>query len=140
MICFEAREFYECHNVVAAATRTTRLNRKEFENILDKMAIYSQTGNINEYILSHADFHSLIAVYANNRILFRAFENLSNLFSFQMELLNTYQELPKRSIPQHTKIYEHIKNKNPDMAKKVVIEHLRETRSNWKKCISNEPF
>jgi len=137
---FEAREFYECNNLVAAAGKITKRGLGEFESVLSTMSNQVQAKDLNGYIQSHFEFHSMIAIYTENSILIRAFENIKQLFLFQTEILNRYPGVIERSYPEHIEIYEQIKNKKPQLAKMTMTKHIKNAQKSWENHIKIDPF
>jgi len=137
---FEAREFFECNNVVAAVKMADEQDCDEIDRQLRKMAKQIQTGDLNGYIQSHFEFHKSISIYTKNRILIKSFDNLQKLVLFHMEILNRYPGVPQRSFPEHITIFEHIKNKESDLAKKAMENHIRKAHTTWKKYIAIDSY
>lgn len=131
----EIQDFYEFRAELEgmaaelAAKRGTDRDLHHIEQILLKTKMFiqhEQAGEQSTFIRYNNEFHQLIANASQNRVLVHSLEqiqtkiNLLRVYSWYKENNNR----PKETLYQHQQIFEAIKNRNPQLARKKVHEHI----------------
>lgn len=128
---FFVRENIESQAAKSAALHASDEDIKELELIIEKEAEIRQSGDIIAYSSINEDFHACVAKISKNRYLQQFSQYIfwrSNLYVFfyqyKFKLKKKGSEL-KDSPLQHIKILKAIKNRNPEEAEAMMLEHVR---------------
>lgn len=114
-----------------AALRATEEDIENLENIIE-----ISINQINEGIYFTPtvgfSFHMELAKIANNEILWKFLESITlELLSLRKVIMNKHnKEDLLNEINEHKEIFEFIKSKNPEQAKKTMQDHLKNAQSN----------
>ena len=114
-----------------AALRATEEDIENLENIIE-----ISINQINEGIYFTPtvgfSFHMELAKIANNEILWKFLESITlELLSLRKVIMNKHnKEDLLNEINEHKEIFEFIKSKNPEQAKKTMHDHLKNAQSN----------
>lgn len=128
---FETREALECQAAMLAARRHTKEDLEALSQAISAMDNSLEKGS--QEINLTQNFHSLIVQAAHNRVLFRVFESLCELFTFsRKEIL---MDLKRREIEftYHKSIYERIAARDEEGAARVMREHMRSAMEHARK-------
>lgn len=128
---FFARENIESQTAKSAAINASDEEIEKLGIIIEKEADIRQSGNLVTYSSINQSFHTYVATISKNRYLQQFSEFIfwrSNSYVF----LNHYRfklkikgDEFKDSPQQHLKIFSAIKNRNPEEACKLMLEHVR---------------
>ena len=135
---FEARRILEEGLVQKAAINSN-------ENKIEKLKYYLNEAeknmeNKNKFMHSEFIFHQIIFELANNKLLNPVMTSINNLLlvleKYEKEYLSI--EDRKKSLKQHIDIYNAIKEKNPEKARKAMHLHLESMQLRLEKMEINE--
>ncbi|MBS4023797.1 MAG: FadR family transcriptional regulator [Dethiobacter sp.] len=122
----EVRAILEGESAALAAKRSTAEDIEKIGGILDKMEQDVLSGSIGE--VSDAQFHLAIAEAADNKVLARLMNTVSDLIVETMRYSRQRMFLTpgnkEKLLSQHKEIFNAIKSREPDTARKVMINHL----------------
>lgn len=122
----EVRLGLECNSVVMAARRASEEDIRDLEKSLGEMAREVQEGGLG----SGADmaFHMAIAYSTKNIVQICIMKSLYDLLFHgireNLNLLYTRHENRLKVIDQHTRIFEAIRDRNPDAADGAMQDHI----------------
>jgi GntR family transcriptional repressor for pyruvate dehydrogenase complex len=125
---FELRRIFETASARMAAERATEAEVSQLKTALEKMkeGLNLQDSETGEEF--DTAFHYTVAEATHNALLFRLFRTISEDFSRSVSVarrqLYTDQHNPQKIIDQHRRIYDAIKNHDPDKAAQAMFEHL----------------
>ncbi len=125
---YEIRKIFESASAYLAAERATPINLAKIEDYLNKMNAAMSINDSEKGEDTDTEFHYAIAESTHNSWLLRLLYTISD--SFHKTLSVARKELyltpghPEVLIQQHTNIYEAIRDKNPILARKSMMEHL----------------
>ena len=119
---FETRKIIE---VALTKLAVENASETDLENMRD--ALIDSKNNLNDprkYINTEMDFHNAIFEGSGNRMLFAFMQSLDNLLIEAREkTVFAYLDL-EDSLQQHTRIFDAIKERDPDKAGKAMLDHL----------------
>ena len=119
---FETREMLEVKLVKLAAEKATNKDIERINSILEKGKVF--LNNPEEFSFLESEFHNAIFKAARNRLLAAMMDSINEvLFERKKKSLLLFSDY-KKILKQHTNIFAAIKNKDPDKAGKVMLEHL----------------
>jgi GntR family transcriptional repressor for pyruvate dehydrogenase complex len=122
----EFRAVIETWAVGMAALRADESQIQELKNIVNSMR--ERAKQKNTFYDLDARFHILIAKASNNIIYFHVAQTIYNLF-FEMSRLYAEKVFNPREaeirVKRHADIFQAIKKRNPDEARKLMQDHLR---------------
>jgi GntR family transcriptional regulator, transcriptional repressor for pyruvate dehydrogenase complex len=121
----EARALLERDLAGLAAERASSEELAAIEEAIELMAQKIKSG---ESVLD-ADmaFHLAISRAAHNEVLGNAAQLLRNLMKYWLDLKLRLPNVPKSAMQLHRTIYQAIRDRNADAARKFMWEHLHET-------------
>jgi GntR family transcriptional regulator, transcriptional repressor for pyruvate dehydrogenase complex len=133
----EIRKIFETSTASMAAERATEEEIDEIRMAYEKMEEsinFNDSEKGEEYDIV---FHYAIAEATHNALLIRLFrtisENFSRSISTARRQLYIDEHNPQLILDQHRRILEAIKNHNPQLAAKVMLEHLIHTEHEMNK-------
>ncbi|MDF2570910.1 MAG: lutR 1 [Sporomusa sp.] len=122
----EVRKILEIEAAALAATRATPADLETIKNALISMLEEVRAGGIGD--MADAAFHFSIAKAANNPVLIRLMNAISDLltktFRTSRQKLFLIENMPTLLHQSHFEIYEAIAAHNPRLAKRKMQEHL----------------
>jgi len=119
---FGTRKIIEVALAKLAALNANKADINKMKNTL-KIA-EDNLNNPRNYVLVEMEFHDDIFKAAGNRVLSAIMASINNLLLESREKsANLFANL-KDSLNQHTKIFEAIKEKDPDKAGNAMLDHL----------------
>lgn len=128
---FSVRENIESQSARFAAIHASDEEIKELELIIEKEADIRKSGNIVAYSSINENFHKCVAKISKNRYLQQFNQYIfwrSNIYVFfyhyKFKLKKKGDKL-KDSPLQHLKIITAIKNRKPEEAGELMLEHVR---------------
>jgi DNA-binding FadR family transcriptional regulator len=126
----EMREIIEPAAAVTAARRRTDVQLAAIETAYEAMAAAE---DLDAWTTADLAFHEAVLQATNNELL-------TSLFSVIETALGTYFVLSarnsanfKNALPQHLKVYEAIRRRQPEVARQAMIKMVSDSRSNIKK-------
>lgn len=126
----EMREIIEPAAAVNAARRRTDQQLAAIESAYEAMAAAE---DLDAWTVADLAFHEAVLQATNNELL-------ASLFSVIETALGTYFVLSarnsanfKNALPQHFKVYEAIRRRQPEVARQAMIKMVSDSRSNIKK-------
>lgn len=126
MQLLEVRKILEVETAGLAATRGTSANLEALRRAVNNMMDEVLKGEIGD--AADADFHFAIAAAANNPVLVKVMNTISDLmqhtFRTSRQKLFIIENMPMVLYNAHVGIYEAIASKNPNLARLRMREHL----------------
>jgi GntR family transcriptional regulator, transcriptional repressor for pyruvate dehydrogenase complex len=119
---FETRKYIEVLLAKLAAININNKDLKNMENILVKAK--ESINNKNAYLHYEMQFHEAIFEASNNRILSAFMASINNLLRESREETAVLFKNLETTLKQHYKIFDAIKEKNPEKAAQCMLEHL----------------
>lgn len=123
----EMREIFE---PAAAAFAARRCNADQFERIESAYAAMDAARNTDEWAVADLEFHEAVLVATNNELM-------SSLFSVVETALGAYfvQSASKSSdfkysLPYHRKVFEAIRRRQPEVARRAMQQMILDSRAN----------
>jgi GntR family transcriptional repressor for pyruvate dehydrogenase complex len=125
---FEIRRIFETSTAGLAAERASEEEVLQIKTSLEKMKESFNAKDSEKGEEYDAAFHYGIAEATHNGLLIRLFRTISEEFSRAISVarrqLYLGEENPQKILDQHFRIYEAIKNHNPELASQCMLEHL----------------
>ncbi len=122
----EVRKILEVETAALAAVRATPQDIDDMKRALDSMLAEIQAGEIGD--MADAAFHCAVAKAANNPILVKVMNTISDLmtnaFRTARQRLFLVENMPAVIHESHCGVYEAIISKDPELARKKMKEHL----------------
>lgn len=113
--------------IEVALARLAAVNASETDIKIMKNTLKIAEDNLNDpkrYVLVEMEFHDNIFKAAGDRVLSAIMASINNLLLENREKSAHLFTNLKDSLNQHTKIFEAIKEKNPDKAGSAMLDHL----------------
>jgi GntR family transcriptional repressor for pyruvate dehydrogenase complex len=125
---FQIRMIFETATARMAAEQASEEEVSHIKSALEKMIKSLNVQDSEKGEEYDTAFHYAVAEATHNGLLIRLFRTISEDFSRAVSAarrqLYTDQHNPHKIIDQHRRIYEAIKNHNPDLAAQTMLEHL----------------
>lgn len=125
---FEIRIIFETATARMAAEQASEEEVGRIKIALEKMIRSLNVQDSEKGEEYDTAFHYAVAEATHNGLLIRLFRTLTEDFSRAVSAarrqLYIDEHNPQKIIDQHSRIYEAIKNHNPDMAAQTMLEHL----------------
>jgi GntR family transcriptional repressor for pyruvate dehydrogenase complex len=126
---FEVREAVESKAAELASTRATQEEIHDISKVLEKMGEAIEQGEIEKATELDLAFHDLISNAADNELLCQIIDSIQESLKKSRQAVLALPGRAKRSLAEHKKILEAIKEAKPNVAKQAMVEHLREALS-----------
>jgi GntR family transcriptional repressor for pyruvate dehydrogenase complex len=130
----EIDRLYEPSMAKLAAEKATGQDIRKLEHSLQKMEKALQNGESGQE--ETIDFHKCLVDIVDNPVLKSIFEILNSTQKETRIIGLTIQGVPEQILKQHYKIYEAIKNKNPEKAYYYMEDHLASMMSILSKVLT----
>ena len=118
---YEARLMLEGSVVRLACLRATEAQVRKLEELNQRM----QSDDIEAYIKADMEYHNLIMLAADNRVVYEMYQVVRFLLKkSQLEIAKS-EETRSTSRAQHQQILEAIKERDPDRAGELMDNHIR---------------
>jgi len=125
---FAIRMIFETATARMAAEQASEEEVGEIKTALEKMIKSLNVQDSEKGEEYDTAFHYAVAEATHNGLLIRLFRTISEDFSRAVSTarrqLYTDEHNPQKIIDQHRRIYEAIKNHNPNLAAQAMLEHL----------------
>ncbi|MGB9868152.1 MAG: FadR/GntR family transcriptional regulator [Bacillota bacterium] len=122
----EVRRILEVEGAALAATRATDEDLQKIEDCLKEMRAEVERGDIGD--VSDYKFHYALAEATHNPVLVRVMSTISDLFAqgLRSSRLRLYSlsGMSQTLLVQHTGIYEAVKGRDPEAARRAMEAHL----------------
>jgi GntR family transcriptional repressor for pyruvate dehydrogenase complex len=139
---YEIRKIFESASAYLAAQRATAIDLAKIEDYLKKMNAAVAEDDSEKGEDMDTAFHYAIAESTHNNWLLRLLNTISDSFhktvSASRKQLYLTPGHPQTLIEQHKNIYEAIRNKNPVLARRAMMEHLNFAESAMAKTLKIE--
>jgi len=140
---YEIRKIFESASAYLAAQRATPLDLAKIEDYLNKMREAMSIDDSEKGEDMDTAFHYAIAESTHNGWLLRLLNTISDSFHKTISAARKQLYLtpghPETLIEQHTKIFQAIRDRNPRLARKSMMEHLNFAESAMAKTLKIEP-
>jgi len=124
----EMRMLLETHMALLAAQRATEEDLKRMKDSIESMQREIKMGKIG--IKYDDSFHKAIAAASGNQAFIVMVELCAEMLSQSRYATMSLPGQPQKTILDHTKIYEAIQDRDPDLAEQMMREHLTKARIN----------
>ena len=121
----QARRFIEVANVELAVENATEEEVAELGRLYQAMAAAVRVGDQPAYVLKDAEFHHLLAKATGNRFMVHLFLTIRRIM--EQFITESFSALPKmldRSLGDHKRIYEAIRQRDRSLAIKEMTRHM----------------
>ncbi|HYA13188.1 MAG TPA: FadR/GntR family transcriptional regulator [Syntrophales bacterium] len=140
---YEIRKIFESASAYLAAQRATSMDLAKIEDYLNKMNTAMSIDDSEKGEDMDTSFHYAIAEATHNGWLLRLLNTISDSFHKTVSAARKQLYLtpghPEELIKQHTRIYEAIRDRNPRLARKYMMEHLNFAESAMAKTLKIKP-
>jgi GntR family transcriptional regulator, transcriptional repressor for pyruvate dehydrogenase complex len=140
---YEIRKIFETAAAHLAAERATPVDMAKMKENLEKMNAAMGEDDSEKGEDSDAAFHYSIAEATQNVWLLRLLNTISDSFrktvSAARRQLYMTPGYPQILMEQHTTIFKAIRDRNPDLAEKAMLEHLNFAEASMAKTLKIEP-
>jgi DNA-binding GntR family transcriptional regulator len=132
----DVRNIYECRislestAVELTAERATTEQIEMLEQALKETETAIRMGEIEAIVACNARFHTLIIQFSGNERLMKLVEDLNGLIYYYRVLNIQGSDRAETILKGHTKIFQAIKEKNPEKASNRLKEHTQEDLTN----------
>lgn len=120
----EFRELIEYKSIELAVERADDTDIDNIEKALNKML--SNVTDYKKYSLADYEFHLAIVKASKNKILIMVMENVRSIFQYYLEELNRVFGINENSTEGHIQLFEAIKNRDAETAKRSIGEGIKE--------------
>ncbi len=139
----DVKELYEVRKIleIGTAAQAAQLHKEEDLLAIEKALIVMEHSNGNEELASTADldFHLAIAYATHNKLLINLMSSVSVLISETIQdtrkVLLYSDNIVKDLHIEHRRIFEAIKNRQPNEARQFMLEHLQNVQNRLFECI-----
>lgn len=137
LLCFEARLAFEPFGAYLAAERATEEDIRAIENAaLEMKQLVSQS---KPHMSAELEFHAFVARASQNPFIFRIQQAVTAYYGTVTRRHGLSQRLPdqvKKAIRFHELIYEAISKREPERARRLMEEHLRDALADYSKILA----
>ncbi|MED4452166.1 FadR/GntR family transcriptional regulator [Metabacillus fastidiosus] len=124
---FEARKMLELEMSRLAALRRDEKDLENMRSYLDTRSFALQKDDRELYTKSDVEFHMSIAIACKNGVIIDLFRTFSEVLSDAINKLNKEYSSHDPHSEYHEKLYESIKNQDPELAIKYTLRILEGT-------------
>jgi len=113
----------------------------ELDKICDEDDNCLKNGDLNLHIKYNYKFHKLLVKFSENKRLIKFYDELSGQLSMLVGKTINFAGEPEKSADEHRKILEALRQKNMELAKKIIQRHIQNAKKdilNRAKNISKE--
>ncbi len=121
----EARRFIEIGNIELAVQNATEEQIQQMGSLIDEMAAAIRANRPDDYVQKDAAFHHLLAKATGNRFMVHLFLTIRRFMEQFLE--ESFSALPRmldRSLADHKRIYQAIKNRDRKKALAEMKDHI----------------
>jgi GntR family transcriptional repressor for pyruvate dehydrogenase complex len=130
----DARLYIESAVAAVAAKNASQEDLKRMKKLLVGMERDFRAGNMESFTSQDVQFHILIAEITKNRVLVKVVEIVRDILrQFIQKFFDTVPSSASDAINYHRRIYEAIKDRNPEAAQRQMEAHIISLikRLNW---------
>ena len=121
-----------------AAENMTDEQLRELQDIVDQQEFYAKKEDFDKVRDLDTDFHDLIYGNCGSTVLRRVLSPIHHkLFKYRKQSLQLESRLDN-SIEEHQAICQALKERDPDKAEKLIMHHIRSSRSQVEKVLGGE--
>ncbi|HNX48598.1 MAG TPA: FadR/GntR family transcriptional regulator [Thermoanaerobaculaceae bacterium] len=122
-------EIFEARRVLEARTARLAVERAAGESLAEiseeVMGMFASTGDPQEFLLHDIRFHRAVARASGNMVLSALVEMVSEIFYEQRKATAGLDRDLRISAEEHRRIYQAIRDRDPDAAERELDGHLR---------------
>jgi GntR family transcriptional repressor for pyruvate dehydrogenase complex len=124
----EVRQMLETQSVAIAATRATKADLDAIRAVVDQLSMAAGSGtSVYQYGL---DFHLAIAKATHNPVLAKLYSAIARLLREHQQPAYERRSDPAEELNSHRRLYEAIKARKPELARRLMRRHLEEHHHN----------
>ena len=107
-----------------AAERYTKADQDMIKETL--LSVERDVRRKQTYFDSNTKFHLSIARASHNAVLADSVHNLVvQVRDYREQLMKMETEMPERDVAEHTAVFDAIRNRDPEKARKAMVKHIR---------------
>ena len=118
---YEARLMLEGSVIRLACRRAAPEQIRRLEELTEQM----QTDNIEAYVKADVEYHNEIMRAANNQVTYEMYQVIRFLLKKAQMQIAKNEQTRTTSCAQHRRIIEAVKERNEELASKLMTEHIR---------------
>ena len=118
---YEARLMLEGSVIRLACRRAAPEQIRRLEELTEQM----QTDNIEAYVKADVEYHNEIMRTANNQVTYEMYQVIRFLLKKAQMQIAKNEQTRTTSCAQHRRIIEAVKERNEELASKLMTEHIR---------------
>ncbi|MBE1162225.1 FadR/GntR family transcriptional regulator [Dyella acidiphila] len=122
----EMREIFE---PAAAALAARRSNAEQFERIEAAYQAMEASRNTDEWAEADLEFHEAVLIATNNELMISLFSVVETALASYFVLSARKSSDFKYSLPYHRKVYEAIRKRQPDVARRAMLQMILDSRA-----------
>lgn len=123
----EMREIFE---PAAAAFAARRCNADQFERIEAAYKAMDASRNSDEWAAADLEFHESVLVATNNELMISLFSVVETALGSYFVLSARKRSDFKYSLPYHRKVFEAIRRRQPEVARRAMHQMILDSRAN----------
>jgi GntR family transcriptional regulator, transcriptional repressor for pyruvate dehydrogenase complex len=135
---FEIRKYLEIGSVALAAERATNREIEQLGNILTEMDEDLRKNRLGAK--ADLDFHSLLAEATHNQAYVHLMNTIYDILQEELRIawggIFRKKDKRKKLFEQHLKIFDAVKNRDPESGREEALVHLRFVEERWKKALN----
>lgn len=135
---FEIRKYLEIGSVALAAERATNREIEQLESILTEMDEDLRENRLGAK--ADLDFHALLAEATHNQAYVHLMNTIYDILQEELRIawggIFRKKDKRKKLFEQHLKIFDAVKNRDPERGREEALIHLRFVEVRWKKALN----
>jgi len=134
---YDIRRQLECLAVELLAENINKKLLDELDELCDKSDSCLKKGNLNLYVKYNNEFHQLLIKSAQNQRLIKLYNEISGQLSLLASKTANFSGKPEKSVAEHREIIKAIGQKNVELAKRIILGHIKSTKMDILKEVQN---
>jgi GntR family transcriptional repressor for pyruvate dehydrogenase complex len=135
---FEIRKYLEVGSVALAAERATNREIEQLESILTEMDEDLRKNRLGAK--TDLDFHALLAEATHNQAYVHLMSTIYDILQEELRIawggIFRKKDKRKKLFEQHLKIFDAVKNRDPERGREEALVHLQFVEERWKKALN----
>jgi GntR family transcriptional regulator, transcriptional repressor for pyruvate dehydrogenase complex len=125
----EARLAVEPFSVKVTSIRISEEALEQIRQNLVESKESLQKNNASDARLLNLEFHRILAQASENPVIFFMIDSIMDIMENQISDIQIPFETVKKTLNYHEKIYEAMKNRDPEKAQDLMLQHIREIQA-----------
>ncbi|MCP4578046.1 MAG: FadR family transcriptional regulator [Deltaproteobacteria bacterium] len=135
---FEIRKYLEIGSVALAAERATNREIEQLESILTEMDEDLRKNRLGAK--TDLDFHALLAEATHNQAYVHLMNTIYDILQEELRIawggIFRKKDKRKKLFEQHSRIFDAVKNRDPERGREEALGHLQFVEERWKKALN----